>query len=108
MIDEGRTLEHSGPPLALFKHASAIKQLVLYTLLANVFLVPWGLSSTGTPVSLVVAVATLLAKALGIGLVVAVIDNSFAKLRLYKITEFCAAAFLLAVLAVFTLFLGAR
>ena len=38
--------------------------------------------------------------------VVAVIDNSFAKLRLFKITEFVAAAFLLAVLAVFTLYLG--
>ena len=38
--------------------------------------------------------------------VVAVIDNSFAKLRLFKITEFVAGAFLLAVLGVFTLYLG--
>ncbi|HVA58909.1 MAG TPA: NADH-quinone oxidoreductase subunit H, partial [Mycobacteriales bacterium] len=106
MIDEGRTLEHSGPALALFRHASAIKQLVLYTILANVFLVPWGLSSSGRPASVALAIGTLLAKAIGIGCVVAVIDDSFAKLRLYKITEFCAAAFVLSVLAVFTLFLG--
>jgi len=46
------------------------------------------------------------AKTGGIGVAVAVIDDSFAKLRLFKITEFVAAAFLLAVLAVFTLFLG--
>jgi formate hydrogenlyase subunit 4 len=38
--------------------------------------------------------------------VVAVIDNSFAKLRLFKITEYVSAAFLLAVLAIFTLYLG--
>jgi formate hydrogenlyase subunit 4 len=38
--------------------------------------------------------------------VIAVIDNSFAKLRLFKITEFASAAFLLAVLGVFTLYLG--
>ena len=41
-----------------------------------------------------------------VGCVVAVIDNSFAKLRLFKITEFVAGAFLLAVLGVFTLYLG--
>jgi len=35
----------------------------------------------------------------------AVIDNSFSKLRLFKITEFMAVAFLLAVLAVLVLFL---
>lgn len=106
MIDEGRTLEHSGPLFALFSHASMIKQMVLYTLLANVFLVPWGLSSTGSPGSVLLAIGALLGKAAVIGTVVALVDNSFAKLRLYKITEFCAAAFLLAVLALFTLFLG--
>ena len=53
-----------------------------------------------------VAVAALLAKAVRVGRLVAVIDNSFAKLRLFKITEFVSAAFLLAVLGVFTLYLG--
>ena len=48
----------------------------------------------------------LLAKATAIGAVVAVIGNSFAKLRLFKITEFVAGASLLAVLGVFTLYLG--
>jgi formate hydrogenlyase subunit 4 len=38
--------------------------------------------------------------------VVAVIDNSFAKLRLFKITDFVSGAFLLAVSGVFTLYLG--
>jgi formate hydrogenlyase subunit 4 len=48
----------------------------------------------------------LLAKACVLGCVIAVIDDSFAKLRLFKITEYVAAAFLLAILAVFTLYLG--
>ncbi|HTP15443.1 MAG TPA: hypothetical protein VMK84_37205 [Streptosporangiaceae bacterium] len=52
------------------------------------------------------AIAALLAKAVAVGCVVAVIDNSFAKLRLFKITEFVSAAFLLAVLGVFTLYLA--
>ena len=49
MIDEARTLEHSGPPLALLKWGSAMKQLILYTILINVFLAPWGLAASGSP-----------------------------------------------------------
>ena len=106
MIDEARSLEHSGPAYALLKWGSAMKQLILYTILADVFLVPWGLASTGRATSVGLAILALLGKAVAIGAVVAVIDNSFAKLRLFKITELVAAAFLLAVLAVFTLYLG--
>jgi formate hydrogenlyase subunit 4 len=106
MIEEARAFEHSGPYFALLRWGSAMKQLILYTILLNVFLAPWGLSATRRPVDVVLAIAALLGKALLLGLVVAVIDDSFSKLRLFKITEFVAAAFLLAVLAVFTLYLG--
>ena len=106
MIDEARPFEHSGPYFALLKWGSELKQLILYTILANVFLAPWGLASTQQAGSVLLAIVALLAKATAIGAVVAVIDNSFAKLRLFKITEFVAGAFLLAVLGVFTLYLG--
>jgi formate hydrogenlyase subunit 4 len=106
MIDEARPFEHSGPFLALLKWGSQLKQLILYTILANVFVAPWGLASSQHAGSVLLAIVALLAKATVIGVVVAVIDNSFAKLRLFKITEFVAAAFLLAVLGVFTLYLG--
>ncbi len=106
MIDEARPFEHSGPYLALLKWGSELKQLILYTILANVFVAPWGLASSQQAGSVLLAIVALLAKATVIGVVVAVIDNSFAKLRLFKITEFVAAAFLLAVLGVFTLYLG--
>jgi formate hydrogenlyase subunit 4 len=52
------------------------------------------------------AVVTLLAKAMVLGLVFAVIDNLFSKLRLFKITEFVASAFLLAVLGVLVFYAG--
>ncbi|WP_416482580.1 respiratory chain complex I subunit 1 family protein [Streptomyces sp. CL12] len=106
MIEEARSFEHSGPYLALLKWGSACKQLILYTILIDVFLAPWGLASTTRIHSVALAVLALLGKAVLLGCVVAVIDNSFAKLRLFKITEFVSAAFLLAVLAVFTLYLG--
>lgn len=107
MLGEAREFEHSGPYLAVVKWGGEVKQMVFFVLLLNLFVVPWGLASTGSLVAIGVAIAALMAKAAGLGLVIAVIDCGFAKLRLFKITEFVAAAFLLSVLAVFTLLIGA-
>jgi formate hydrogenlyase subunit 4 len=106
MIEEARSFEHSGPYFALLKWGSELKQLILFTILADVFVVPWGLASSQRLDAVLLAVVALLAKAAAVGVIVAVIDNSFAKLRLFKITEYASAAFLLAVLGVFTLYLG--
>jgi len=108
MIDEARTLEHSGPLLALLTWGSAMKQLILYVLLVNVFAAPWGLAGSRSVGSVLLAIPALLGKALVVGVVFTVIDNSFSKLRLFKITEFMAGAFLLAVLAVLVLILGGQ
>lgn len=106
MIEEARSFEHTGPYLALLRWGGAVKQLVLFTIFLNVFVAPWGMSSTGRADQVLAAAAALLAKACVLGCVVAVIDDSFAKLRLFKITEYVSAAFLLAVLGIFTLYLG--
>jgi formate hydrogenlyase subunit 4 len=108
MIDEARTLEHSGPPFALLKWGSAMKQLILYVILINVFAAPWGLAGSRQLGPVLLAIPIFIGKALCVGAIFAVIDNSFSKLRLFKITEFMAAAFLLAVLAVLVLYLGGR
>jgi formate hydrogenlyase subunit 4 len=107
MIDEARTLEHSGPALALLQWGSAMKQLILYTILINVFVAPWGLSSSGAPLPVVGAILALLGKAAAVGCIFAVVDNLFSKLRLFKITELLAAAFGIAVLAVVVFYAGA-
>ncbi len=106
MIDEARLLEHSGPLLALLKWGSAMKQMILYTILVNVFVAPWGLAGSRALSAVLLAIPVLMGKAFGVGVVFAVIDNSFSKLRLFKITEFMAGAFLLAALAVVVLYLG--
>lgn len=64
------------------------------------------MASTTSPAAVGLAILALLAKAALLGCLVAVIDNSYAKLRLFKITEFVSAALLLAILALFTLYLG--
>ena len=99
-IDEGRVAEHSGPGLAFLRWGSSVKQLVLFTIFANVLLAPWGLASTAGLGEVVAAILLLAGKALAIGAAVVVVESSFAKLRLYKIPEFTVASFMLAVLAV--------
>jgi hydrogenase-4 component E len=102
MIEEARTLEHSGPGFALLRWGSSMKQLILYVIFANVLVVPWGVAVDGRLDHVLLAIALLFAKAVGIGVAILVIESSFAKLRLYKIPEFTVAGFLLAVLAVVT------
>jgi len=99
-IEEGRVAEHSGPGLAFLRWGSNVKQLILFTVLMNVLVVPWGMASSGRLDVVLLAIGLLFAKALVVGAVVVVIESSFAKLRLYKIPEFTVASFLLAVLAV--------
>jgi formate hydrogenlyase subunit 4 len=106
MIETGRTFEYAGPELALLHWGSAAKRLVLYVILLNVFVAPWGMAAGASPVEVGLAIPAILGKAALLGCAIAVLDNSYAKLRLYKITEFVSAALLLAVLAVFTLYLG--
>lgn len=101
MIDDARLFEHSGPAMALYKWASSMKQFLLYTIFINVLLLPLGLDSSGAAASVGLAIATLFLKMLGVGVVVAAIETTFAKLRLYKIPEFIASGFLVAILAVF-------
>ncbi len=105
-IDEGKPFEHSGPYYALLTWGAHIKQMVLFVIFLDVFVVPWGLDGGHALGPLLLAVVVVLAKCAALGVIVAVVDDSWAKLRLYKITEFLAAAFLLSVLAVLTLSLG--
>ena len=106
-IEEARVSEHSGPGLAFLRWGSAVKQLILFTVLMNVLVVPWGMaapvhagSTSASLGAVLIAVGLLFCKALGVGAVVVVIESSFAKLRLYKIPEFTVASFMFAVLAV--------
>jgi formate hydrogenlyase subunit 4 len=103
MIHEAMILEYSGPYLALIEWSAAMKQLVLMTLLVNVFL-PFGLSSAWglvTIVSLILFTAKLLVLAAAIVLV----ETTNAKLRLFRVPELLAVAFVLASLALMSAFL---
>ena len=101
MIDDGRIYEHSGRLLALFRWNGWMKQFLLYSVFLNVFLLPWGLSTAPTIPGALFNLALLLAK-LGLLVVIMVaLEATLAKVRLFKIRDFLALSFSLAVLSVF-------
>jgi formate hydrogenlyase subunit 4 len=104
MIHEAMVLEYSGRYLALIEWAAAVKLLIFFSLLGNLF-VPWGVSMALTPGTLVVAVASLLAKLVVLAGAVAVLETRIAKLRLFRVPELLSASFVLALLAVTSSFL---
>jgi len=104
MIHEAMVLEYSGRYLALLEWAAALRLLIFFGLLANMF-APWGVATTLTPISLSLAVIALVAKLAGLGFVVALLETRLAKLRLFRVPELLAVSFVLALLAVMSTFL---
>jgi formate hydrogenlyase subunit 4 len=106
MIDDARLFEHSGPSMALFRWASTMKQFLLYVVFLNVLVVPWGLATSRTVGAVAIGLGWLLVKMVGLGLVMVVIESSFAKLRLFRIPDFMGAGFVLSVLAILVYYLA--
>jgi formate hydrogenlyase subunit 4 len=104
MIHEAMILEYSGPFLALIEWAAAIKQLVLMTLLVNVFF-PFGLSASWAPLALLASLGWFLLKLFLLSVVVAAVEVTNAKMRLFRVPELLAIAFVLSALALVSTFL---
>ena len=104
MIHEAMVLEYSGRYLALIEWAAALKLLVFFTLLGNLFC-PWGIATIWTPASLLLAGGMLLVKLVVLATVVAMLETRIAKLRLFRVPELLSASFLLGLLAVTSSFL---
>lgn len=105
MIDESKGLEYSGKGAALMKWGGAMKFFVLLCIFLNVLVTPWGLAQGETLSEVLLAIPLILVKVLIFILALAVIECSFAKLRLFRITEFLGAAFITSVAAMIIRFL---
>ena len=99
MIHEAMLLEYSGADLALVKLGESMRLTVLITLLADLF-VPWGIATGPSPGHLVIGLVTTAAKVAVLGAGLATFEVAVAKLRLFRVPELLAGAFVLSVLAV--------
>jgi formate hydrogenlyase subunit 4 len=103
MIHEAMLLEYSGRYLALIEWGASVKQLVLMTLLANIFF-PAGLAAETTPAAFAMGLLWLAAKLLALAGAVALVETCSAKLRLFRVPDLLSAAFILAMLALVSTF----
>jgi formate hydrogenlyase subunit 4 len=99
MIHEGMLLEYSGRPLGILHWTTQIKQLAILALAAALFL-PWGMASDATPVALLIGFGAFAVKVGGLGLLLATIETSFAKLRIFQAPYLLGFASVLGVLAI--------
>jgi formate hydrogenlyase subunit 4 len=105
MIHEAMVLEYAGPDLALVKLGEAMRLGFLVALLTSLF-VPWGIASAPGAGRLAIALVAVAAKVAAFGVVLAGAEVLVAKLRLFRVPELMAGAFVLSVLAVISVAIG--
>jgi formate hydrogenlyase subunit 4 len=104
MIHEAMILEYSGPDLALIEWAGSMKFFLFMTLLANLFF-PWGVATRLTPGTLLLSAVVLIVKLGVLATVLALVETSVAKLRLFRVPELLAGSFALGLLSLAAVFL---
>ncbi len=99
MLHEGMLLEHSGPGLGCLALAAHTKQIVVITLVISLFFPPTAFRGVAA-FDFALALLLFTAKVLALGTLLAVVESSYAKLRLFRVPQFLGLGLLSAFLAV--------
>ncbi len=97
MIHEALLLEYSGRHLALMEWASSLK-LFAYSCIGLALFFPWGAAHAHAPLEVLLAMPVLLLKLAIGGALLALLETASAKMRIFRVPEFLATAFMLAVI----------
>ena len=97
MIHEALILEYSGRHLALLEWAASLK-LFAYSCIGLALFFPWGVAQAQAPLAMLLALPVLVLKLAIGGLLLAVLETLSAKMRIFRVPEFLASAFMLAVI----------
>ena len=97
MIHEALILEYSGRHLALLEWAASLK-LFAYSCIGLALFFPWGVAEAQAPLAMLLALPMLVFKLAIGGALLALFETMSAKMRIFRVPEFLASAFLLAVI----------
>ena len=97
MIHEALILEYSGRHLALLEWAASLK-LFAYSCIGLALFFPWGVAEVEAPLALLLAMPALILKLAIGGAMLALLETLSAKMRIFRVPEYLATAFLLAVI----------
>lgn len=98
MIHEAMILEYSGRHLALIEWGVALK-LLAYACIGIALFIPWGVAEASAPQVMLLSLPIMVLKLAASGVGLALIETINAKMRIFRVPEYLATAFLLAVLA---------
>lgn len=107
MIHEALILEYSGRHLALLEWAASLK-LFAYSCIGLALFFPWGVAKAQAPLAMLLALPALVFKLVVGGILLATLETASAKMRIFRVPEFLATAFLLAVIGMLVHLLLAR
>ena len=98
MLHEGMLLEHSGPGLGCMLLASHTRQMVTLGLVAALFF-PVGAADGAGATGLLVGSGVFAAKILVLAVYLALVESSYAKLRLFRVPQYLGVGFVCALVA---------
>ncbi len=101
MIHEGMVLEYSGKYLALMEWAHYMKQMLLFTIVVDIFF-PVGISNTLEVPGLALSFGLYLLKMLFLSVLMALAETTRSKMRFFQLPSLLGGAFVLAVLSLLT------
>lgn len=99
MIHESMLLEYSGRYWGLLHWALLVKQILIFTLFIDLF-IPWGIAKEFTGLAIFEGSIFYLLKVILLGILLAVIETVYAKMRLFKVPKLLAVSMALSVLAI--------
>jgi formate hydrogenlyase subunit 4 len=104
MVHEAMVLEYSGRHLALVELAAALKLLLYVSLIACIF-VPWGMATPRAGIAaLGIGLGAYAVKLAAGAVLLGLFETAIAKMRVFRVSEFLGAAFMLGLLATLLLF----
>ncbi len=98
MIHEAMILEYSGKQLAIVELGAMVKQLLVFSLLANIFF-PWGLATSMNASGIAIALIVFIVKIVILGVLMAMVETSTAKWRLFRLPDLLSVSLLLSFLS---------
>lgn len=98
MVHEAMILEYSGKQLAIVELGTMVKQLLVFSLLANIFF-PWGIASDPGAAGLAVSLIVFLIKIFVLGVLMALVETSTAKWRLFRLPNLLSISLMLSFLS---------
>ena len=108
MVHEAMLLEYSGRGLALMEYGASVKQLVLITLLVNVFVPVDQLLNVTGAVAVGVSLLIYLVKVTLASVLIGIIESFTAKMRFFSVPNLAALAFILSFVGFLQFFVFGR